>query len=67
MIDMDLVRRFRAVRVADVVDALDRYGFHEKTLVSSEIKPLYSGIKAAGFAVTVQARRVQEEIPSMSP
>ena len=67
MTDIDLVRRFRSVRVADVVDALDRYGFHEKTLVSSEIKPLYSGIKTAGFAVTVQARKVQEEIPSMSP
>jgi regulator of RNase E activity RraA len=67
MIDLGLVERYRSVRVADVVDALDRYGFHGRLLISREIRPLYSGIKMAGFAVTVQARRVQGEIPSMSP
>ncbi|MEM1602021.1 MAG: RraA family protein [Candidatus Bathyarchaeia archaeon] len=64
---LDLISRFKGVRVADVVDALDRFGFHEKTLVSRDIRPIYSGIRVAGFALTVQARRVQEEIPSMSP
>lgn len=63
----DLISRFRSVRVADVVDALDRFGFHEKTLVSRDIRPIYSGIKVAGFALTVQARKVQEETPSMGP
>lgn len=64
---LDLINRFKSVRVADVVDALDRFGFHEKTLVSRDIRSIYSGIRIAGFALTVQARRVQEEIPSMSP
>jgi regulator of RNase E activity RraA len=67
MVDLGLVERYRSVRVADVVDALDRYGFHGRLLISREIRPLYPGIKMAGFAVTVQARRVQGEIPSMSP
>ena len=64
---IELVKRFKAVRVADVVDALDRFGFHDKVLVSSEIKPLYSGIRMAGFALTVNTVKVQEEIPSMTP
>ena len=59
--------RYRKVRVADVVDALDRYGFHYRVLISSEIGPLYPGIRMAGFALTVNATRVQEEIPSMTP
>ncbi|MEM2788875.1 MAG: RraA family protein [Candidatus Bathyarchaeia archaeon] len=63
----DLISRFRSIRVADVVDALDRFGFHEKTLVSRDIRPIYSGTRIAGLALTVQARKVQEEIPSMSP
>ena len=67
MPDIELVERYKKVRVADVVDALDRFGFHDRVLISSEIKPLYSGIKMAGFALTVNAMRVQEEIPSMSP
>ena len=67
MIDLKLVERYKRIRVADVIDALDRYGFHDKVLVSNEIKPLYSGIMMAGYAVTVKANRVQDEIPSMTP
>ncbi len=67
MHDLELIRRYKKIRVADVVDALDRYGFHDRVLVSNEIKPLYSGIMMAGYAVTVKANRVQEEIPSMTP
>jgi regulator of RNase E activity RraA len=65
--DLKLVERYKKIRVADVIDALDRYGFHDKVLVSNEIKPLYSGIVMAGHAVTVKANRVQDEIPSMTP
>ena len=67
MHDLDIIKRYKKTRVADVVDALDRYGFHDRVLVSNEIKPLYSGIMMAGYAVTVKANRVQEEIPSMTP
>ncbi|MBS7611915.1 RraA family protein [Candidatus Bathyarchaeota archaeon] len=66
MFDLGLVERYKSVRVADVMDALDRYGFHERLLISRKIRPLYSGIRMAGFAITVQARKTQEEIPSMS-
>ncbi len=62
-----MVERYKRIRVADVIDALDRYGFHDRVLVSNEIKPLYQGIMMAGHAVTVKANRVQEEIPSMTP
>jgi len=66
VLTLELVERYRNVRVADVVDALDRFGFHDRVLISSEIKPLYPGIRMAGFALTVNATRVQEEIPSMT-
>jgi regulator of RNase E activity RraA len=67
LIDLKLVERYKKIRVADVIDALDRYGFHDKVLVSNEIKPLYSGIMMAGYAVTVKANRIQDEIPFMTP
>jgi len=67
MSTLELIERYRKVRVADVVDALDRFGFHDRVLISSEIKPLYPGIRMAGSALTVNATRVQEEIPSMTP
>ena len=67
MSNLELVDRYKKVRVADVVDSLDRFGFHNGILVSSEIRPLYSGIRMAGYALTVNALMVQEEIPSMTP
>ena len=67
MSTVELTESYKKVRVADVVDALDRFGFHDRVLVSSEIKSLYPGIKMAGLALTVKALKVQEEIPSMSP
>jgi len=60
--DLEIVKQYREIRVADVVDALDRYGFHDRVLVSNEIKPLYSGIRMAGYAVTVRANRVQGRV-----
>jgi len=65
--ELELIERYKKVRVVDVIDALDRYGFHDNVLVSHEIKALYLGIRMAGYAVTVRANRVQEEIPSMTP
>lgn len=61
------MEKFKLVRVADVIDALDRYGFHGNVLVSRDIRPLYPNAKLAGYAVTVRTRRAQEEMPSMSP
>ena len=62
-----LIARFKRVRVADVVDALDQFGYHDSTLVSRDIRPLYPKAKLAGFAVTVRTRCAQAEIPSMTP
>lgn len=61
------MKRYNSVRVADVVDSLDRFGFHNRILISSEIRPLYSGIRMVGQALTVEVLRVQHKIPSMSP
>lgn len=61
------MKRYNSVRVADVVDSLDRFGFHNRILISSEIRPLYSGIGMVGQASTVEVLRTQEKIPSMSP
>jgi len=52
-----LIARFEKVRVADVVDALDRFDYHGTTLVSREIRPIYPRARLAGFAVTVRTRR----------
>jgi len=65
--DLQMVERYKRIRVADVVDALDRYGFHDRLLISSEIRPLFPGIRMAGCALTVNATRVQEEISTMTP
>lgn len=67
MVDIKMVERYKGIRVADVIDALDRYGFHDRVLVSREIRPLYPGIMMAGCAVTVKANRAQEEMQSMTP
>ena len=64
---VELTKRYGKVRVADVVDALDRFGFHDEVLVSSAIRPLYSGVKVAGVALTVKTSRAQGKIPSMGP
>lgn len=64
---IELTERYGKVRVADVVDALDRFGFHDEVLVSSAIRPLYPGIKMAGVALTVKTLRAQGKMPSMSP
>lgn len=62
--ELELIERYKKVRVVDVIDASDRYGFHNNVLVPHEIKALYLGIRMASYAVTVRANRVQEEIPS---
>ena len=64
---LELVKGYKNARVADVVDSLDRFGFHNRILISSEIRPLYPGIRMVGQALTVEVLRVQEKIPSMSP
>jgi 4-hydroxy-4-methyl-2-oxoglutarate aldolase len=63
----ELTERFGKVRVADVIDALDRYGFHDEVLIPPLIRPLYPGIRMAGAALTVKATRAQGKIPPMSP
>jgi 4-hydroxy-4-methyl-2-oxoglutarate aldolase len=45
---------YRYLRVVDVVDALDGVGYFDLTLMSPEIRPLWSGIKFWGVALTIR-------------
>jgi len=40
---IELIERYRKVRVADMVEGINQFGFPHKVLVSSEIRPLYPG------------------------
>jgi len=51
----DLRKRFKYLRVADVCDALDGIGLFDLTLMAPEIRPLWSGMKFWGAALTVRA------------
>lgn len=51
----DVASLYKHLRVADVADALDGIGFFDITLVSQEIRPLWSGMKFWGPAATVRA------------
>lgn len=57
----DLTSLYKHLRVADVADALDGIGYFDITLVSQEIRPLWSGMKFWGPAATVRA------VPSNKP
>jgi 4-hydroxy-4-methyl-2-oxoglutarate aldolase len=49
----ELVKELSKVRLVDVVDALDYVGVRDFGLMSSEIRPIYEGIKICGPAKTV--------------
>jgi regulator of RNase E activity RraA len=45
---------YKYLRVADVCDALDGIGYFDLTLMSPEIRPLWSGMKFWGVALTMR-------------
>ncbi|MBO3769314.1 MAG: RraA family protein [Candidatus Brockarchaeota archaeon] len=65
--DREILKRLSEVRTADVIDALDRYNFHDSTIMSEEIRPLFNDIKMVGIALTIRLTKNREPIPSMTP
>lgn len=49
-----LVRFYKYLRVVDVCDALDGIGYFDLTLMSPEVRPLWSGMRFWGVALTVR-------------
>ena len=62
----DLADKFEKLRVADVVDALDRLGHRDVGMMSQRIRPMWEGIQFAGVAVTARYVPYQGYVPSMS-
>ncbi|WP_219414657.1 RraA family protein [Pseudonocardia nigra] len=52
---------YKHLRVADVADALDGIGYFDLTLMSPEIRPLWSGMRFWGHAATMRC------VPSNKP
>jgi len=50
----ELRKLYRYLRVVDVCDALDGIGYFDLTLMSPEIRPLWSGMKFWGVAFTIR-------------
>lgn len=66
--DLKLVAMFEGLRVADVSDALDRYGFAGRTLMDTAIHPLWKDTedfshRITGVAVTARYIPAQEPTP----
>ena len=57
----DLASLYRHLRVCDVADALDGIGYFNLTLMARDVRPLWSGMKFWGPAVTLRA------VPSNKP
>ncbi|TNM69611.1 RraA family protein [Streptomyces sp. NP160] len=57
----DLAALYKHLRVVDVADALDGIGYFNLTLMSPELRPLWSGMRFWGPAVTMRA------VPSNKP
>ena len=62
----ELVKRYRAVRLADVSDALDCLGQMDRHLMSQRMRPLWEGIRFAGIAHTVRLLPSTRVMPAMS-
>ncbi|MHC4479368.1 MAG: RraA family protein [Planctomycetota bacterium] len=65
-IDKDILARYRAVRLADVSDALDCLGYMDRYIMSGRMRPLWEGVRFAGLAHTVKLLPSSRVIPAMS-
>ena len=57
----DLNSLYRHLRVCDVADALDGIGYFNLTLMSPDVRPLWSGMRFWGQAATIRC------VPSNKP
>lgn len=51
---LDLLKFYKYLRVVDVVDAMDGLGYFDIGLMSAEVRPMWSGMKFWGAALTVR-------------
>lgn len=58
---MNVIDRYKYLRVVDVVDALDGIGYFDYGLMDPEVRPLWLGMKFWGPAVTLRC------VPSNRP
>ena len=66
MTDAELLTRYRAVRLPDVSDALDCLGSMDRYIMSPRMRPLWDGVRFAGFAHTVKLLPSNRVVPAMS-
>jgi regulator of RNase E activity RraA len=60
--DQELLTRVRALRLADLSDGMDAIGLVGTGAMSSRMRPLRPGIRAAGFAYTVKLVPTQADV-----
>lgn len=70
--DRKILELFEGLRVADVCDGMDAFGFHNIGLMNPEIHPLWKDTKnfthrIAGIAVTVRYVPTNEPLPGKMP
>jgi regulator of RNase E activity RraA len=53
-VDKRTLEVFRSVRTSDVSDALDSLGLQERYVMDPEMRPLYTGVRFAGLAHTME-------------
>jgi regulator of RNase E activity RraA len=66
MNDAELLAGYRMVRLPDVSDALDCLGYADRYIMSSEMRPMWQGIRFAGFAHAVKLLPSPRVVPAMS-
>jgi regulator of RNase E activity RraA len=65
MVDKELLRRYRGVRLPDVSDALDCLGYADRYIMSPRMRPMWDGIRFAGLAHTVKLLPSDRVVPAM--
>lgn len=65
-VSKEVLGKIRKQRNADLCDALDSMGYQDKYEMDVEMRPLFDGIRFAGYAHTHEYMRVPEHMPAMS-
>jgi 4-hydroxy-4-methyl-2-oxoglutarate aldolase len=63
----EILSKVKNLRVTDMRDGMDWMGLHKLGTVSPDIRPLWRGARAAGFARTCRHIPTQQTVPTMTP
>ena len=63
----EILSKVKNLRVTDMRDGMDWVGLHHFGTVSPDIRPLWRGCRAAGFARTRRQIPTQQTVPTMTP